>query len=73
MLTMDDLNDSVTRAELKVTEIVENMFTQFYTPGVKREMDMTWAQLPDGARQAMRSRMPDYTKRLDDRINNRGG
>lgn len=70
MLTMDDLNDSVIEGELRAKEIVERVFNDFYEPGVKREMDMTWASLPDDAKAAMRNSMPDYTKQLDDRSGN---
>jgi hypothetical protein len=67
MLTMDDLNDSVIEGEMRAKEIVERVFNAFYEPGVKREMDMTWASLPEDAKAAMRNSMPEYTKQLDNR------
>ena len=68
MMTEDDIDDVLVSAEIKAEKQVGEIMRKIMMPQVERAGVMLWAQLPDDARQAIRTNRPDLAKLYDNKL-----
>jgi hypothetical protein len=71
MMTEDDIDDVLVSAEIKADKQVNEIMRKIMMPGVERAGVMMWAELPDDARQAIRTNRPDLAKYYDSKMKGR--
>ena len=71
MMTQDDIDDVLISAEIKADKQVNEIMRKIMMPQVERAGVMMWAELPDDARQAIRTNRPELAKYYDDKLKGR--
>ena len=71
MMTEDDIDDVLVAATIKADKQVNEIMRKIMMPQVERAGVMLWAQLPEDARQAIRTNKPELAKYYDDKLKGR--
>lgn len=72
MITVQDVQDALLIGMEKARRNMANIYAEYYEPDVRRDMDITWVKTPDDMKNAMRMKMPQYTQKLDQRMEKKG-
>ena len=64
MLTNEDIDECIVKAELEVDDMIEAALEDYFRPDVEREAAMLWADLPDSLKAMVKARAPEAVKRM---------
>ena len=64
MLTNQDIDECIVKADLDVDDMIEAALEDFFRPDVEREAAVLWAGLPEGLKTMVQARAPEAVKRI---------
>lgn len=67
MLTNQDIDELIIKAEMEVDDNIEAALEDFYRPDVERETEILWAGLPESVKKMVKMRAPEAVKRIEKR------
>jgi len=67
MLTNEDIDECIVKAELEVDDMIEAALEDYFRPDVEREAAMLLADLPDSLKAMVKARAPEAVKRITGR------
>ena len=67
MLTNQDIDELIVKAEMDVDDNIEAALEDFYRPDVEREAEILWAGLPQSVKKLVKARAPEAVKRIETR------
>ena len=67
MLTNQDIDELIVKAEMDVDDNIEAALEDYYRPDVEREAEILWAGLPQSVKKLVKARAPEAVKRIESR------
>lgn len=67
MLTNQDIDELIIKADMEVDDNIEAALEEFYRPDVERETEILWAGLPESVKKMVKMRAPEAVKRIEKR------
>ena len=62
MINNRDIDECIVRAEMAVSDNIDNALKEFFRPDVEMEARMLWASLPEQLKRLVRERNPEVVK-----------